>query len=91
MLSARPSDGAGNGKGTDMPGEATQMQQAVDMFVAHPAHPRTSYLGRVLSKARALVMPARRRPRRDQQPDGMEAFDMLGGWKGLDDRRRNIG
>lgn len=74
-----------------MPGEATQMQQAVDVFVAHPAHPRTSYLSQFLSKARALVTLVGRRPGRDQQPDGLEAFDMLGGWKGVDDRRRDIG
>lgn len=74
-----------------MSGEATRMQQAVDVFVAHPAHPRSSYLDRLLSKARALVMLAGRRPRHDQQPDGLEAFDLLGGWKGVDDRRRDIG
>ena len=73
--------GASTWEGADMP-ETVQMQQA-----EHPAHWQSSYLGRALSKAWVRVTFA---GPRDQQPDGLEAFDMLGGWKGSDVRRRDI-
>ncbi|WP_378943135.1 hypothetical protein [Mesorhizobium sp. ANAO-SY3R2] len=78
-------------KGTNMPDEAVQMQQIGEALVEQPARPRPSYLGRLLGKAWALVTLAGQRPHHDQRPDGLEAFDMLAGWKGPDTRRRNIG
>lgn len=68
-----------------MPDEAVQMQQIGD--AEHPAHWQSSYLGRALSKAWARVTLS---GPRDQRPDGLEALDMLGGWKGSDVRRRDI-
>lgn len=70
--------------GTDMSDVAVQTQQITD--TEHPAH-WPSYLGRALSKAWALVTPA---DPREQEPDGLEVLDMLGGWEGSDARRRSI-
>lgn len=90
MPSARISSGAGTGKGRNMPSEAIQMQQVGEALAEQPAHPRSSYLGRVLSRTWALVTLAGSRSHDGKQPDGLEAFDMLGGWKSPDTRRRNV-
>lgn len=84
------SSGAGTGKGTNMPGEAIQMQQIGETLAEQPVHPRSSHLGRALSRTWAFVTLAGSRSRHDNQPDGLEAFDMLGGWKSPDTRRRNV-
>jgi len=57
--------------------------------VAHPAPTQPSALGRALRKAWALVTLAKRRAQEDEAWDGLEVFDMLGGWQGTGARRRN--
>lgn len=73
-----------------MPDEAVHMQQIGEALVEQPAHPQSSYLGHALSKAWARFTLAGSRLQQDQQPDGLEAFDMLGGWQGSDAGRRRI-
>ncbi|PWK70628.1 hypothetical protein [Aminobacter sp. AP02] len=69
-----------------MPDDAVEMQAIVET-----AHWQSSYLGRVLGKAWARVTSAGPRAHPDQVPDGLEAFDMLGGWKGSGASRCKIG
>ncbi|WP_269930970.1 hypothetical protein [Aminobacter sp. HY435] len=73
-----------------MPDEAVQMQQIGEALVAQPDHPQPQYLGRVLGTAWALLSLATLRTPHGQREDGLEAFDMLGGWKGSDFSRRDI-
>ena len=73
-----------------MPDEAVQMQQIGEALVERPARPQSSFTGWVLRKAWSFVTLASPRARRDQRSDGMEAFDMLGGWKGPDAKRRDL-
>ncbi|AWC21712.1 hypothetical protein WHT83_03065 [Aminobacter sp. P9b] len=74
-----------------MPDEAVHMQQIGESPVEQPAHQQPSYWGRALGKAWAYVTLTGSPSQQDQPADGLEAFDMLGGWKGPDARRRNIG
>lgn len=71
-----------------MSNEAVQMQQIGEVLAKQPARPQSSYMGQVLGRAWARFTAARQRPHRDLPPDGLEAFDMLGGWKGSDARQR---
>lgn len=47
-----------------------------------------SYLSEVLRNAFALFTLVRSRNSNSNQPDGLEALDMLGGWQGSEARRR---
>lgn len=81
----------GNGRasaweGTKMPNEAVQMQQIGQAVVEQPARPQSWSLGRALSKAWGALAGSHRQ--QDQRSDGLEALDMLGGWKGSDPARR---
>lgn len=71
-----------------MPHKAVQMQQIGEALAEQPARPQTSYLGRVLGRTWARFTSAGPSRQHDQRPDGLEALDMLGGWKGPDARRR---
>lgn len=74
-----------------MPDEAVHMQQIGEALVEQPADQQPSYWGQALSMAWARFTLAGSRSQKDQPPDGLEALDMLGDWKGPDARRRNIG
>ncbi len=71
-----------------MPEEAVHMRQVGEALVGQPHHLRSSYLGRALGTLWEFVALARPLRGRDQRPDGLEALDMLGGWKGSDAGRR---
>lgn len=69
-----------------MPNEAVQMQQIGQAVVEQPASQQSSSLARALSKAWAALAGSYRQ--KEQRADGLEALDMLGGWKGSDGTRR---
>lgn len=71
-----------------MPDEVMQMRQMGEALAEQPARPQLSYWGRVVGTAWAYVTSAGPRSHHDQRPDGLEAFDILGGWKGSDAGRR---
>ncbi|MBE1204885.1 hypothetical protein [Aminobacter carboxidus] len=70
-----------------MPDEAVHMRN--EALVKQPALRQSSYLGRALRKAWARFTKADPSQLQDQRSDGLEALDMLGGWKGADCRRSN--
>ena len=71
--------------GTNMPNEAVQMQQIGQAAVEQPARPQSLSLAWALGKAWVALAGSYRHT--EQSPDGLEALDMLGGWKGSDGRR----
>lgn len=71
-----------------MPDEAVQMQQIGEVLAEQPAPGHSSYLGQVIGRAWARLTAAGPRRQQSPRPDGLEAFDMLGGWKGSDARQR---
>ncbi|WP_395449572.1 hypothetical protein ACHMW7_06950 [Aminobacter sp. UC22_36] len=73
-----------------MTDEAFQMQQIDAALVERPAHTQSSYMGWVLRKAWSCITLASPRSHLDRRPDGMEAFDMLGGWNGSDAGPRDL-
>lgn len=73
-----------------MPDEAVHMQQISDALVKQSDRPQPLYLGRVLAKAWARLFLATPRAQPGTGPDGLEAFDMLGGWKGSEVSRRDV-
>ncbi len=79
-------DGASAWEGTNMPNEAVHMQQIGQAMVERPVRPQSLSLTRALS--RAWVALAGSYEHNEQSSDGLEALDMLGGWKGSDGRRR---
>lgn len=85
---ANVSDGVSAREGTNMPDEAVQMQQIGSALGKQSDHPSSTYLGRVFDKAwsRLWFMP---QPGHGHRSDGLEAFDMLGGWKGPEGTRRD--
>lgn len=54
-----------------------------------PVPTQPSSLGLALRKAWAFVTLAKRRAHEDEPWDGLEVFDMLGGWQGTGARRRS--
>lgn len=70
-----------------MPGDAIPMRQTGEAFAEQAACSRQPYLSRLFGRAWGLATRSRRRSHRDDQPDGLEAFDLLGGWQGTDARR----
>lgn len=77
--------GASAWEGTTMPNEAVQMQQIGQAVVEQPARPPSLSLAWALGKAWVALAGSYRHT--EQSPDGLEALDMLGGWKGSDGRR----
>lgn len=70
-----------------MADQAVQLQQ-IGEALEQPAHHQPSYWGQALSKAWARFTLTGSHSQPDQPPDGLEAFDMLGGWKGAGTRNR---
>lgn len=68
-----------------MPNEAVQMQQIGQAVGEQRASQNSSSLTRALSKAWVALAGSYRHT--EQSPDGLEALDVLGGWKGSDGRR----
>lgn len=71
-----------------MSGEAIQMQQIGE--ADKPALPQSSYWGWAISRAWTHFTLTGLRSHHGPRPDGLEAFDVLGGWEGSDARRWNI-
>lgn len=71
-----------------MSGEAIEMRQVGQ--AENPTHRQPSYLEQALGRVSQLIGSAGSRSRHGSEPDGLEAFDMLGGWKGSDASRRDI-
>ena len=72
-----------------MPEEAVQTGQVGEALVGQPHHPPSSYLGGALGKIWEFFALARPLHGHGQRPDGLEALDMLGGWKGSDAGRHD--
>ncbi|GAA4123657.1 hypothetical protein ACFFTN_07895 [Aminobacter aganoensis] len=67
-----------------MQGDAIQLRQPADG--SPKAAFRRSYLANVFRRALALFPSTRSHPQ--EHADGLEAFDMLGGWQGSDRKQR---
>ncbi len=71
-----------------MQGDTIEMQSLPDAPTEAGAIRQPSYLGEVLAGALALFTFTRLRQTNVPQPDGLEALDMLGGWRGADGTRK---